>query len=93
MAELMPQVFRRATILEYEIPKSDGDLGTCEPLRPTPDSVATAKVSHILASFPSQAGRTWFSEQTFQAILRLRGIECRAADGTAEAFVCRKLIV
>jgi len=93
VAELMPQVFRRATILEYEIPKSDGDLGTCNVYVPLPTATAAAKVSHIVASFPSQAGRTWFSEQTFQAILRLRGVECRAADGTAEAFVCRKLIV
>ncbi len=93
VAELLPQLFRRATILEYEIPKWDGDLGPANLYVPLPAPVAAAKVAHMVASFPSQASRTWFSEQTFEAILRLRGIECRAADGTAEAFVCRKLIV
>jgi hypothetical protein len=43
--------------------------------------------------FPTQRDRDWWSPDTFKAILRLRGIECRAADGLAEAFVCRKLVV
>ena len=92
-AELLPQVFRRATILEYEVPKWDGDLGPANLYVPLSASDADAKIGHILAAFPSQAGRDWFSESTFGAVLRLRGIECRAADGAAEAFVCRKLVV
>jgi LmbE family N-acetylglucosaminyl deacetylase len=93
VATLMPQVFRRATILEYEVPKWDGDLGASNLYVPLSASEAAVKVAHVIASFPSQAERDWFSEDTFRAILRLRGIECRAVDGTAEAFVCRKLVV
>ena len=92
-AELLPQVFRRATILEYEVPKWDGDLGPANLYVPLSADDADAKIDHILAAFPSQAGRDWFSEATFRAVLRLRAIECRAADGAAEAFVCRKLVV
>lgn len=93
IAELVQQVFRRATILEYEVPKWDGDLGAANLYIPLSTAEATAKVDHLLASFPSQLDRDWFSEVTFRAILRLRGIECRAPEGTAEAFVCRKLVV
>jgi LmbE family N-acetylglucosaminyl deacetylase len=92
ISELVQQLFRRGTILEYEVPKWDGDLGTANVYVPLSAAESTAKVAHLLASFPSQAGRAWFSEDTFRAILRLRGMECRAPDGTAEAFVCRKLI-
>ena len=93
LAELVSQVFRRALVLEYEIPKWDGDLGPANLYVPLSAAQAAAKVAHLLAAFPSQHGRTWFTEDTFRAILRLRGIECRAPDGLAEAFVCRKLIV
>ena len=93
VAELIPQVFRRAMILEYEIPKWDGDLGTANLYVPLTVLEASAKISHVQAAFPSQRERDWFSDTTFLAILRLRGIECRAADGLAEAFVCRKLVV
>jgi LmbE family N-acetylglucosaminyl deacetylase len=93
LAEIVPQVFRRATILEYEIPKWDGDLGPANLYVPLTAAEGTAKVTHVLAAFPSQRERAWFTEETLHAILRLRGIECRAPDGIAEAFVCRKLIV
>ncbi len=93
VAELVPQIFRAATVLEYEIPKWDGDLGQANlyvPLRP---DEGVAKVTHILASFGSQEGHDWFSADTFHAILRLRGIECRAPGGLAEAFVCPRIVV
>ncbi len=93
LAEIVPQVFRRATILEYEIPKWDGDLGSASLYVPLTVAEGTAKVTHVLAAFPSQRERAWFTEETLRAILRLRGIECRAPDGIAEAFVCRKLVV
>ena len=93
VSELISQVFRRATVLEYEIPKWDGDLGSANVYVPLSPGEASAKVEHLAAAFPSQRGRDWFSEETFRAILRIRGIECRARDGFAEAFVCRKLIV
>ncbi len=46
-----------------------------------------------MRAFPSQAGNQWFSEATFWAILRLRGIECNAQSGQAEAFYCRKMVL
>jgi hypothetical protein len=55
--------------------------------------VAHRKVEALLASFPSQAGRDWFTADTFNALMRLRGIECRAPSGFAEAFYGRKLTV
>lgn len=93
VAELVPQVFRRAVVLEYEIPKWDGDLGAANLYVPLSGPEASAKVAHLAAAFPSQRDRGWFSDDTFRAILRLRGIECHAPDGFAEAFVCRKLVV
>jgi LmbE family N-acetylglucosaminyl deacetylase len=93
VAEIVPQVFRRATVIEYEIPKRDGDLGTANLYVPLAGPEASAKVAHLRAAFPSQRERDWFSEDTFRAILRLRGIECHAPDGLAEAFICRKLVV
>ena len=93
VADLLPQVFRRATILEYEVPKWDGDLGPANLYVPLSAADVAAKVAHVVAAFGSQQGRDWFTPDTFRAILRLRGIECRAADGLAEAFVCRKIVV
>jgi LmbE family N-acetylglucosaminyl deacetylase len=93
IAELIPQVFRRATVAEYEIPKWDGDLGPANVYVPLSAAGVSAKIAHLRAAFPSQRDRDWFSEETFRAILRMRGIECHAPDGLAEAFVCRKLVV
>jgi LmbE family N-acetylglucosaminyl deacetylase len=93
VAELTPQIFRSATILEYEVPKWDGDLGSANLYVPLSATEVAAKVTHLVEAFPSQVDRDWWSEDTFRAILRLRGIECRAPDGSAEAFICRKLIV
>ena len=93
VSEVIGQVFRRAPVLEYEVPKWDGDLGTTNLYVPLSTAQASAKVAHLEVSFPSQAGRDWFSPDTFMAVLRLRGIECRAADGVAEGFICRKLVV
>ena len=93
LAELVPQVFRRALVIEYEIPKWDGDLGRANFYVPLTTAEADAKVQHVLAAFRTQQGRTWFTEDTLRAVLRLRGVECRAPEGLAEAFLCRKLVV
>jgi LmbE family N-acetylglucosaminyl deacetylase len=93
VAELVPQVFRHATILEYEVPKSDGDLGMVNLYVPLTVTGGGAKVAHVLTAFPSQRLRPWFTEDTLRAILRLRGIECHAPEGIAEGFVARKLVV
>lgn len=91
VAELAWQTFRDQLILEYEIPKFDGDLG--QPNLFTPLSIETVdrKIAHLLEAFPSQRDRSWFSADTFRAVLRLRGIESNAPSGFAEGFTARKL--
>lgn len=93
VAELAVNTFRDQLILEYEIPKYDGDLGRPSVYVRLSAAQAEAKVRSILDGFPSQAERPWFSEETFRALMRLRGIECRAPDGYAEAFHCGKLVL
>jgi len=89
LAELAWQAFRGAMILEYEVPKWDGDLGRPTLFVPLTAEVATAKIDHLHRHFPSQVSKPWFDEETFRSLLRLRGVE----SGTryAEAFTARKL--
>ena len=93
ISELTRNTFRDHLILEYEIPKYDGDLGTPNVFVPLDESLVLRKVEAIMRGFPSQAGKRWFDEETFRAVLRLRGMECNASDRYAEAFYCRKLVV
>jgi LmbE family N-acetylglucosaminyl deacetylase len=91
LGELCWQVFRRAAIWEYEIPKWDGDLGRPNLYVPlTPDEVRR-KIDALLTSFPSQRSKHWFTADTFTALLRLRGIEAGTAH--AEAFHAAKLVI
>lgn len=92
VAQLTWNTFRNHLVAEYEIPKYEGDLGTPNVFLPLPDAVARRKVELILRCFPSQASRSWFRAETFEAVMRLRGIECNAPEGWAEAFHCRKLV-
>jgi hypothetical protein len=80
-------------ILEYEIPKYDGDLGTPNVFVPLEEPIAAAKVEALLGSFRSQAGKPWFDESLFRALMRVRGMECRSPSGLAEAFYARKLVL
>ena len=88
--ELTWNTFRDHLILEYEIPKFDGDLGVPNMFVPMSRQILEQKIQILLDSFHSQKHRHWFTRNTFEAIARLRGIECNAADGFAEAFYCRK---
>jgi LmbE family N-acetylglucosaminyl deacetylase len=92
VGELTWNTFRDHLILEYEIPKYDGDLGTPNAFVPLDRRLCQRKIQTILASFPSQASRSWFNEDTFYALLRLRGLEANAPSRHAEAFYCRKLV-
>ena len=91
--ELTWNTFRDHTILEYEIPKFDGDLGTPNVFFALTRAEMKRKCDILLDCFPSQRERQWFSRDTFEAIARLRGIECNAPEGFAEAFYSRKLRV
>jgi LmbE family N-acetylglucosaminyl deacetylase len=91
VAELTWNTFRDHLILEYEIPKYDGDLGTPNVFFHLSEAVARRKVELLLDSFPSQSEKRWFTEDVFTGLMRLRGMECNAAGGLAEAFYARKL--
>ena len=93
LAELTWNAFRDQLILEYEIPKYDGDLTTPNCYVPLDESIARRKIEHLLQFFPSQRSKPWFTPDTFHALLRLRGIECHSPTGLAEGFECRKLVM
>lgn len=92
-AELTWQTWRDHLILEYEIPKYEGDLGQPNLYVPLTPAVAARKVRHLLRHFGTQRDRAWFRAQTFDGLMRLRGVECRAASGMAEGFHARKAIL
>jgi LmbE family N-acetylglucosaminyl deacetylase len=91
ISELTWNTFRDHLILEYEVPKYDGDLGVPNVFVPLDESQCRRKIETILTSFPSQHGKRWFSEDLFRSLLRLRGMECNAPGNYAEAFYGRKL--
>jgi len=93
IAELTWNTFRDHLILEYEIPKYDGDVGQPSVFVPLSVETCRKKVRFLLDAFPSQREKRWFEESTFMALMRLRGMECNAASGYAEAFFARKLAV
>jgi LmbE family N-acetylglucosaminyl deacetylase len=93
VAELTWNTFRDHLILEYEIPKYDGDMGQPSFFVPLQKEVCQRKVRYIMDAFQSQRGKRWFQEETFFSLMRLRGMECNAPSGYAEAFYCRKLVV
>jgi LmbE family N-acetylglucosaminyl deacetylase len=91
VSDLTWNTFRHSLILEYEIPKWDGDLGTPNAFVPLEPAVAKRKARLLLDSFPTQRRKTWFSEDTFLGLMRIRGIECGA--DMAEAFHARKVTI
>jgi LmbE family N-acetylglucosaminyl deacetylase len=93
IAELTWNTFRDHFILEYEIPKYDGDLGQPSVFVPLQKETCEKKVQYILEAFQSQHCKRWFQEETFFSLMRLRGMECNSDSGYAEAFYCRKLVL
>lgn len=93
IAELTWNTFRDHLILEYEIPKYEGDLGQPNLYVPLDAGIATRKLEMLMNCFPSQRSRAWFRKELFEAQLQLRGIECNAPSGRAEAFHARKTIL
>ena len=93
LAKLTYNTWRDRLILEYEIPKWDGDVARLNTYVQLDDSHCDRKIETIMSSYSSQADKHWFSPETFRATLRLRGIECKSPSGYAEAFRCRKLVL
>ena len=92
ISDLTWNTFRNHLILEYEIPKYDGDLGIPNFFVHLDPTICQHKTNLILSSFQSQIEKQWFTEETFLSILRIRGIESNAPEKYAEAFYCRKVV-
>jgi len=93
VCELTWNLWRNHLILEYEVPKYEGDLVRRNCYVPLAREMAERKVNLLLQHFTSQHDKPWFDRTTFEGLMRLRGVECLAPDGSAEAFTARKLIV
>ena len=93
LSDLAWNTFRDHLVLEYEIPKFDGDLGTPNCFVPLDRDTCARKIELLLSVFGSQRDKHWFSDETFRGLMRLRGMECRAREGYAEAFYSRKTVL
>lgn len=91
VSELTWNTWRDHLIWEYEIPKYDGDMGIPNGFVALEESMLRRKVDLIRQCYPTQWGKNWFSEETFFALARLRGMECQSPTKYAEAFHCRKI--
>jgi LmbE family N-acetylglucosaminyl deacetylase len=92
LSDLAWNTFRHHLILEYEVPKYDGDLGHPNFFVRLDESLCQKKIEYLCRFFQTQSNKHWFSEDTFLALMRLRGVECASRTKYAEAFYCRKLV-
>jgi LmbE family N-acetylglucosaminyl deacetylase len=88
---MAPTVWRDALVLHYEIPKWDGDLGRSNCYVPVTSELGRRKVSLLNEHYPSQRTRDWWDDETFLALMRIRGMECRSRY--AEAFHTSKAVL
>jgi LmbE family N-acetylglucosaminyl deacetylase len=93
VCQLTWNLFRDHLILEYEIPKWDGDLDQPNVYMPLSSAALERKIELLLAHFGTQRSKDWFDAETFTGLARLRGMECRAPERYAEAFVLRKAML
>jgi LmbE family N-acetylglucosaminyl deacetylase len=91
ICDLTWNTWRNHVILEYEIPKYDGDLGSPNCFVPLRPDICDLKAKHICDVFQTQGNKAWLTEDTFLGLMRLRGVEC--AGKYAEAFYCRKMVL
>jgi LmbE family N-acetylglucosaminyl deacetylase len=91
VGELTWNTFRNHLVLEYEIPKYEGDLGQPNLFVTLDRSRCERKIELLMEGFRSQRDRRWFTEDTFWSLLRLRGLESNSPSTYAEAFHARKL--
>jgi len=93
IAELTWNTFRDHLIAEYEIPKYEGDLGHPNLFMPLSRATVDRKIGLLMEHFASQQSKRWFRPETFQGMLAIRGVECNAPEGMAEAFHVRKMVL
>jgi LmbE family N-acetylglucosaminyl deacetylase len=91
--ELTWNSFRDHLILEYEVPKYDGDMSAPNAFVPIDEHLYRRKIDHLMSHFGSQLTKRWFKEELFASLLRLRGMECNSPSSYAEAFFCRKAVL
>jgi LmbE family N-acetylglucosaminyl deacetylase len=92
ISDLTWNTWRNHMVLEYEIPKYDGDLGVPNCFVPLRQETCARKSKYICDTFQTQGNKAWLTEDTFQGLMRIRGVECAAPEKYAEAFYCRKFI-
>jgi LmbE family N-acetylglucosaminyl deacetylase len=92
ISDLAWNTFRDHCVLEYEVPKYDGDLGVPNFFVPFDGQTCRRKVTFLRRAFGTQRNKHWFKDETFTGLMRLRGMECRAPEGYAEAFYGRKIV-
>jgi LmbE family N-acetylglucosaminyl deacetylase len=92
VCELTWNTFRNNLIFEYEIPKWDGDLGTPNTYIPLSKDICREKNKHLQEVYNSQKTKTWFTDDVFTSLMRIRGMECNSPSRYAEGFYSRKLI-
>jgi len=93
ICDLTWNTFRDHLVLEYEIPKYDGDMGQPSVFVPLESELCEKKVACLIEAFQSQQAKRWFRKDTFFSVMRLRGMECNSPSGYAEAFYCHKLVI
>jgi LmbE family N-acetylglucosaminyl deacetylase len=92
ISDLTWNTWRNQLVLEYEIPKFDGDFGSPNFFSSLSSATLERKVALLLEHYRTQAGRQWFKSDLFRAVARIRGMECAAPESLAEAFYCRKAV-
>jgi len=93
LCELTWNTFRDHLILEYEVPKYDGDMGRPNLFVPLEAPLYERKVDYLFEAFASQQGKRWFDRETFLGLMRIRGMESNSSSGYAEAFYSRKIVL
>jgi LmbE family N-acetylglucosaminyl deacetylase len=93
VGELSWNTFRDHALFEYEIPKFDGGLGSPQFFVPVSARNVARKIELLMKIFATQRSKRWFTPETFRGLLRLRGIECNAPEGYAEAYYARKVVL
>jgi len=93
VSELTWNTFRNHLVLEYEVPKYDGDMGRPNLFVPLDGSLYERKMDLLFQAFESQSAKPWFDRSTFLGMMRLRGMESNSPSGYAEAFHARKVVI
>ena len=93
ISDLTWKTFRDQLILEYEVPKYDGDLGTPNLYVHLDKTLVQRKIKLVCEVFQTQKDKHWFDEETFGSVLRIRGLESKSPSNYAEAFYCRKIVL